>query len=795
MNINILEQLKEGIAVIDKNYKIKYCNSSLLNYLGYKKEQLIEESIDKIVVLLKDDNACFEERKDGNWQLININDELCDVKAKVVIDEWNNESAYWLIISEYRPYTVETLEKILENLPYGIWINKFRGEYKYINQNFINMNNRTTNRNTTIKDYINRKTNQIWRDVIWDYDMSNDDDVLEKTGIINEERQITDQFGGIKYTLIKIPVYNEMQEIEYVIGIVRYAIHQSDVDRILLNDLRNNYEPRTKIVERFKENTVKQLGVESILICEYNQESNRLKGLYRINNLPNEVLNQVDIFITKQEMERIANSKIEWKIEEFCQFMHIPVRKDLIDQGIGYIYIYPIIYNGEIMGMLIACYKSRPLYSTMERRILDNLCGYAASTIKNNKLSRSLRKELVRRLQVEHELKMFLEVATDFICINDENGDFVDGNLEWWENLGWQPHELVRETAYGKRRILYTELLVDEDKEITQNALDEMLKNQKGGNVTNRWKCKNGGYRWLRWEVKYSSKEKYFYTVAKDITELIEMKNKQLMYKETIALENLKNEFLANISHELKTPINLMYSTLQLIDNEKIASTNERNAERLERYRGIVRQNIFRLIRLVNNVTDISKISAGSGDRKKGNYDIIEIIENISMSAVEYMNRKDLEFIFDTQVEEVVVACNPDMIERIMLNLLSNAIKYTERGSVFINVDIVDQKLCVTVTDTGIGIPQEKIDIIFEPFVQVDTSFTRRCEGSGIGLALVKVFVEAHDGQVYVESEVGRGSKFTVEIPIRVIEGEEVSECPISEAGCDKSKVEFSDIY
>ena len=794
MNINILEQLKEGIVVIDKNYKIKYCNSSLLNYLGYKREQLIEERIDKIVVLLNDDNIYFEEKKDENWQLINGQDELCDVKGKVTIENWNNESAYWFIISEYRPYTVETLEKILENLPYGIWINKFRGEYKYINQNFINMNNRTTGKNTTIKDYINRTTKQIWRDIIWDYDMNHDDDILEKNGIINEERQVTEKYGGIKYTLIKIPVYNEMQEIEYVIGIIRYAIHQSDIDRILLNDLRNNYET-TKITERFKENVVKQLGVESILICEYSEENNILDGLYRIHNLPNKVMSHLKVSISKEKMQRLINGKIEWKIDEFCKFINIAKRQDLVEQGIEYLQVYPIIYNREIMGILIACYKCRPIYSTMERRILDNLCGYIASTIKNNKLSRSLRNELERRLEAEEELKTFLEVATDFICINDENGDFVDGNLEWWRNLGWEPSELIRITPSGKRRILYTELLVEEDKEPTQKALDEMLKNQKGIRVTNRWTCKNGGYRWLNWEVTYSEKKKYFYTVAKDITPIMEIKKERLFYKEKVILENLKNEFLMNISHELKTPINVMYSTLQLIDNEKIAPDSKRNVERLEKYRSIVRQNIFRLIRLINNVTDVSKISSGNEQRKKGNYDVIEIIENISMSAVEYTRRRDIEFVFDTQIEELVLACNPDMIERIILNLLSNAIKYTESGKILVNVDVVENKLYITVADTGIGIPKERIGEIFEPFVQVDTSFTRRCEGTGIGLALVKVFVQAHDGEVYVESEVGKGSKFIVEIPIKIIEGEEVREHPYSEVGYDKSKVEFSDIY
>ncbi len=794
MNIDILEELKEGIIVIDKNYRIKYCNNSVLNYLEYRLQELVEESIHKIVMFLNGNDVCLEERKDENWQLINRQDELCDVKGKVAIQKWNDESAYWLIITEYRPYTIETLEKILENLPYGIWINKYKGEYKYINQNFINMSNKSTGKNTTIKDYVNRTTRQIWKNVIWDHDMDHDDKILEENGIINEERQTIDECGGTKYSLIKIPVYNEMQEIEYVIGIIRYAIHQSDIDHILLNDLRNNYEA-TKITERFGESVIKQLGVESILICEYSEETNTLNGLYRISNLSRKGITHFNITISKEKMKSIVNGKIEWEIDEFCKYINIDIRQDLVKQGIGYLYVYPIIYNGEIMGIIIACYRCRPVYSTMERRIIDNLCGYTASTIKNNKLSRNLRDELQKRLEAEEELKTFLEVATDFMCINDENGNFVDGNLEWWRNLGWEPNELIRTTENGKKRILYTELLIEEDKLPTQQALDDMLKNQKGIRVTNRWKCKDSGYRWLNWEVTYSEKKKYFYTVAKDITPIMQIKQERLVYKEKVILENLKNEFLMNISHELKTPINAMYSTLQLIDNEKIAPDSKHNVERLERYRGIVRQNIFRLIRLINNVTDVSKISSGSEQRKKENYDIVEIIENISMSAVEYTRKRDIEFIFDTQIEELVIACNPDMIERIMLNLLSNAIKYTESGKIQVNVDVVNEKLYITVEDTGIGIPKERMQEIFEPFVQVDTSFRRRCEGTGIGLALVKVFVEAHDGEIYVESEVGKGSKFTVEMPIYVIEGEKVREHPYSEVGYDKIKVEFSDIY
>ena len=794
MNIDILEQLKEGIIVIDKNYRIKYCNNSVLNYLGYQLQELVEESIHKVVMLLNSSDVRLEERKDENWQLINRQDELCDVKGKVAIQKWNDESAYWFIITEYRPYTIETLEKILENLPYGIWINKYKGEYKYINQNFINMINKSLGKNTTIKDYINRTTRQIWKNLIGEYDIEQDDEILEKNGIINEERQTTEEYGGTKYSLIKIPVYNESQEIEYVIGIIRYAIHQSDIDYILLNDLRNNYET-AKITERFGESVIKQLGAESILICEYSEETNILNGLYRISNLTRKGIAYFNITMPKEKIKSIVNGKIEWKIDEFCKYIEIDRRQDLVEQGIEYLNVYPIMYNGEIMGLLIACYKHRQVYSTMERRIIDNLCSYTASTIKNNKLSRNLRNELQKRQEAEEELKTFLEVATDFMCINDENGDLVYGNFEWWRNLGWEPSELMKDTPTGKKRILYTEFLVEEDKAHTQEALDKMLKNRTRAQVTNRWTCKDGGYRWLNWEVTYSEKKKYFYTVAKDITQIMAIKKERLFYKEKVILENLKNEFLMNISHELKTPINVMYSTLQLIDNEKIAPDSKRNVERLEKYRAIVRQNIFRLIRLINNVTDVSKISSGNEQRKKENYDIVEIVENISMSAVEYTTKRDIEFIFDTQVEELVIACNPDMIERIMLNLLSNAIKYTESGKIQVNIDVVNEKLYITVEDTGIGIPKERLQEIFEPFVQVDTSFRRRCEGTGIGLALVKVFVEAHDGEIYVESEVGKGSKFTVEMPIYVIEGEEVRQHPYSEVGYDKIKVEFSDIY
>ena len=165
------------------------------------------------------------------------------------------------------------------------------------------------------------------------------------------------------------------------------------------------------------------------------------------------------------------------------------------------------------------------------------------------------------------------------------------------------------------------------------------------------------------------------------------------------------------------------------------------------------------------------------------------------MAVVPYAHRKGIEVTFDTQEEEVIVACNDDMIERIMLNLLSNAVKYTEQGDITVDINKVGQKLVVSVKDTGIGIPKENLENIFNQFELVDTSFTRRCEGTGIGLAIVKAFVEAHQGKVYVESWLGEGSKFYFEIPIKVIEGEDVHELVDTKINDEKCRMEFAEIY
>lgn len=263
--------------------------------------------------------------------------------------------------------------------------------------------------------------------------------------------------------------------------------------------------------------------------------------------------------------------------------------------------------------------------------------------------------------------------------------------------------------------------------------------------------------------------------------------------------EKIKNEFFANISHEFKTPLNIILATMQLMEraskDESIVVTKDID---FNKYIYNIRQNSYRLLRLVNNLIDITRIDIGYYYLQLENHNIVSIVEDITLSVVEYTKEKGITLIFDTEVEEEIIACDPDKIERIMLNLLSNAVKYSdEQGGIEVMVRIVSDKILISVKDYGDGIPEEKLESIFERFVQVDRTLARKCEGSGIGLSLTKALVDMHGGNIYAKSKLREGTEFIVELPRVQIEGcEKIAQIPdLGGVAVERCKVEFSDIY
>ena len=276
-------------------------------------------------------------------------------------------------------------------------------------------------------------------------------------------------------------------------------------------------------------------------------------------------------------------------------------------------------------------------------------------------------------------------------------------------------------------------------------------------------------------------------------------KNKELF--EAGEYDRLKTEFFSNLSHELRTPLNVLLGSLQVF---KAHLQGQQHAEEqafyeANKYIRIMQQNCFRLVRLVNNLIDITRIDAGFFELHMEYNNIVEVIEDITLSVVPYIESKGIAVIFDTEIEEKVMLCDVDQLERIMLNLLSNAVKFTnEGGQVFVNIYDHEDEITISIEDTGIGIPRDKLDLIFERFRQVDKSLTRNHEGSGIGLSLVKSLVEMAGGRIKICSEYGKGSTFFITFPIKsqyVDLSQNKKRVKNKQNQVERISIEFSDIY
>ncbi len=291
--------------------------------------------------------------------------------------------------------------------------------------------------------------------------------------------------------------------------------------------------------------------------------------------------------------------------------------------------------------------------------------------------------------------------------------------------------------------------------------------------------------------------------------EKIEQQNKEIIQQKSLvdklykeALENNKNktDFFSNIAHELKTPLSVILSTVQLLNMQLSKNADKESDVRpIKKYLDIIKQNSFRIVRLINSLLEITKIEAGFMDIHLQNVDVVKLIREICFLISEYLNHKNITFEFYSNVNKKVIAIDPDKLENIILNLLSNAAKFTQPGG-RITLKIHDKKsqVMISVEDTGAGIPRERLNVIFERFKQARTHNTKHHEGVGIGLSLVKMLVELHSGQIKVESEVGKGTEFSVYLPAITVPENHPDDIPVNQTHnriIEAVDIEFSEIY
>lgn len=259
------------------------------------------------------------------------------------------------------------------------------------------------------------------------------------------------------------------------------------------------------------------------------------------------------------------------------------------------------------------------------------------------------------------------------------------------------------------------------------------------------------------------------------------------LYENKIAQE----DFILNISHDLRSPLSVILGILQCYKNEY-------DELKAEEHMNIVKRNCYKILKLINNIIDSTKLQQRHFKINRQNIDIINLIEwNIS-SIDKYAKIKNISLVFDTNVEECIVAVDISSFDRIIMNLISNAIKFSKENScVFINTWKEEKYITISVKDEGIGIPQNEQKTIFNRFIQSTKNNRNEYSGSGIGLDLVFNLVKAHGGVIELTSTEGLGSEFRIKMPIVKVEDSMKKDKHSMDLSSkvDIFEVEFSDIY
>ena len=326
------------------------------------------------------------------------------------------------------------------------------------------------------------------------------------------------------------------------------------------------------------------------------------------------------------------------------------------------------------------------------------------------------------------------------------------------------------------------------------HKIDEVIKEKKIKYINKKVYVANGNevYSNFIFEPLFeqNGEIKEILVLVVDVTD--EVKSNIVMEKELKS----QGEFLANISHELKTPLNVIFSAVQLFSLYCNSGSLDEKKDLFIKYIESIKQNSYRLSKLINNIVDSSKIEAGFFELDLSNNNIVEVVEETVMSVTNFTEIKGLNIIFDTDIEEKVIACDPVKIERIVLNLISNAIKFSTKGEeIFVEIKDKTEFVEISVKDNGVGIEKKHLNTIFDRFMQVDKSLSRNAEGTGIGLSLVKSIVELHGGSISVKSEYGKGSKFVVLLPSKEVMQQNLLFTKNMRNRNESLQVELSDVY
>ena len=795
----LLEKVDEYILIVDYNGKIIFANGKFLKKFGYKKNELCNININEVIAneyLEIDKISAYKNGVSKELEIITKNSEKIKLESNIFIDEFKSKRSLFIIskgINESN-LTKEHIELLLDNIYTGAFIKDASGKYLYFSKTLCEFFGKSR------EEIIGKCDEEIFPSNIVETFKETDKIVIEsKVGKLYEDK--INIFGKkVTYETYKLPIYDGNNNLKYIVG----SCKDTSLQNIAKDEIFKHYSKAIAInadesqdslyelLNRISNSIIEHSNAQGLAINLYDKDNLELKPYITLKNAAKTLGRVNKIRISKNEEKAILDGKTYRgfkginKIRTKTDIEEIDVDIDAIN-GLEYLCIYPMIVRNELIGVLSMSYSKEDAPKYNQDTLFEEIAYKIAMLIKNYRLSQELKLENQKRKESEEELSLYLDVSVDLKATLNIHGCIIKANDSWEKVLGWSKAEI--------KAMHYSDLIHPDDISILEYLYDSNYIVEEIKYLTIRLLCKDNTYKWIELSLKYVKDKNVFMSTGIDVTSRKEVEVEKKKLEEAIHLESIRNEFFGNISHEFKTPLNIILGIVQLID--KNIELDNITKENLIRHVDIMKQNSYRLLRLVNNLIDISRIDIGYYNLQPSNYNIVKVIEDITLSIAEYVKHKKINLIFNTDVEEITLACDPDKIERVMLNLLSNAIKYTDdNGDIYVSLNKVNEDVVVSVKDSGVGIPNDKLELIFDRFGQANDILSRRCEGSGIGLSIVKSIVEMHGGKIEVFSEIGKGSEFVFNIPIKILEEENVIlTCDNKDYHVEKCNIEFSDIY
>ncbi|ESQ83484.1 hypothetical protein AEAC466_12475 [Asticcacaulis sp. AC466] len=403
------------------------------------------------------------------------------------------------------------------------------------------------------------------------------------------------------------------------------------------------------------------------------------------------------------------------------------------------------------------------------------------------------RKMAALRLKESQDyLNLMLESVQDYAIISlDEAGRIVLWNPGAQQIFGYRLQDVLGQHI----EIIFT----PEDRAHGAPRTELAMAATKTRASDERWHLRQNGERFYAsgtMSAMYdeAGRVKGFIKICRDMTAQQQAQEALLEARNAAEAANIaKTEFLANMSHEIRTPMNAIIGLTTLL--AKSQPLSPRQAE----YLRTLSSSADSLLALINDLLDIAKIEARTVELEHIPFSLTRLLQEVTSMMAVQVREKGLTFTAEGEcVEERVFMGDPTRLRQIIVNLCSNAIKFTDTGTVHVAItceagDSADSEyVTLSVRDSGIGIPPEKLDTIFQKFVQADTSINRKYGGTGLGLTITKTLTEIMGGAISVESEVGMGSTFEVRIPLKVATGDQVARTEYSLPAMLSSTVEAS---